>query len=77
MGDSGADVSLSAQDFWKKVASIVSHPKLEPVLDVVLVDYTSTRKGNLLGRTLLPICIGVENYTASFMSLKGSIIHFW
>lgn len=69
--DSGADVSLCSYQFLRKIISIVSHPRLGPVVDVVLMDYTGTWKKNIYGEIVIPVKIGSKEVYWKFYVLKG------
>ena len=44
LADSGASVSLCSEIFWKSTSKILSHPKLTPVRNIILIDFSDTRK---------------------------------
>lgn len=71
MLDSGADVSLCAYRTWKKISSLISSPQLKPVRDVVLIDYTGTRKKNVRGVVTLPLRIQDEDIYHPFFVVDG------
>lgn len=71
MADSGASVSLCSDDLWKKVNSILSQLKLTPARNVILVDFSGTRKKCVIGEVVLPIKIDTFETYFHFFVVKG------
>lgn len=69
-------MSLCSWEFWKRITSIVFHPKLKPVSDVILVDYTDNRKKNVLGETVLPVTVAHRDLYGKFYVIKGLSFSF-
>lgn len=68
--DSGAGGSLCSENFWGKVSSIISHPQLRAVKNIVLLDYTATRRTKVREDVSLHVQINKVETFCSFRSVK-------
>lgn len=69
--DSGAGASLCSTDFKERISSVVSHPQFNPGQNIVLLDYTGTRRTRIEGEVTIPIRIREIEVYCSFLVVKG------
>lgn len=71
LADSGATVSLCSEGLWKQINKILSHPKITPVRNIILVDFSGTRRKCVLGEVILPLNISGQDLYFRFLIVKG------
>lgn len=69
--DTGADASLCSYQLWKQVSTLISKPQLRPAKNIILVDYSGTRKKHVKGEVMIPLRFMDEDVYHRFLVVDG------